>query len=187
MLQEFDPSEVEMPANLQKLELLKLHGSVNFRQPRRGQRDERNCAQRLITAVDNPLILPPVFNKATDAIGLGVWNRALEVLRRCKNLIICGYSLPATDIYMQYFLKAALGPNQDLNQIFVFDPALFDTDRQSQGEHLKTRYPRNFSEPIQRRIQYNPPLPNGWSREHGGKMSHMTTLLVSHPDSLLFG
>ncbi len=169
---------------LLRLQILKLHGSVNFPRPKRKATDARLGSQVLTTPLEDPLILPPIFNKATDAVGKEVWTQALQVLRSCKRLIICGYSLPATDIYMQYFLKAALGPNQDLDHIYVFDPVLHGEDQAIAGRALRERYACNFSQPIQRRIQFQPiPAPNSL---HGTAM-HLVWLLEQQPNAILFG
>ncbi|TAE90743.1 MAG: hypothetical protein EAZ81_08885 [Verrucomicrobia bacterium] len=177
-LDEVDPSEtLEIP-------IYKLHGSVNFPRPQRGRPAKQKTAHKLITALDDPLILPPVFNKATASLGGTTWADALNAVRSCKNLIICGYSLPATDIYMQYFLKAALGPNQDLNKLFVFDPVLFRSDKGDEAKALKRRYSSNFSESIQHRISFEPIK----SQEgKGGTFEHLVFLLARYPLEILFG
>jgi hypothetical protein len=109
-------------SKLLKIPYYKLHGSLNF--PAKNS-DDYHCP---VLSIQNPRIIPPVFNKTDSSFSATVWNAALNSLRNCKNLIICGYSLPVTDTYMQYFLKAALGPNKRLNKIYVFDPALFGDD-----------------------------------------------------------
>lgn len=177
ILKEFPSGTDFKSLNLRKFEILKLHGSVNFPRPRRGRPPEKTSAERLVVPLEDPLILPPIFNKATDAVGKGVWERALQVLRSCKRLIICGYSLPTTDIYMQYFLKAALGPNQDLDHIHVFDPVICDDRRKADADALRQRYACNFSQPIQRRIEFV---------EAHGTTDHLIHLLQNHPDHILF-
>ena len=137
--------------------------------------------------MDDPLILPPVFNKATDTLGSETWSAALNALRKCKNLIICVYSLPQTDIYMQYFLKAALGPNQDLNRIFVFDPVMFKTGKEAEGESLRQRYACNFAAPMQNRIEYHPVCLNIDERNVGGTFEHFVDVLAKDPEQILFG
>lgn len=184
ILEEFLPETNFDELKLLTFEILKLHGSVNFSRPHRG-RPPRRSGEFLLKALDDPLILPPVFNKATDSIGKKVWERAIQVLRKCKHLIICGYSLPQTDTFMQYFLKAALGPNQELNRIVVFDPVLFIGVNESDGAALRKRYAQNFSMPIQKRIEFSPNCNKGFGKPGG--MSHLTATLATHPDSLLFG
>jgi hypothetical protein len=87
--------------------------------------------------------------------GTQMWKVALSRLRSAKKIIIVGYSLPRTDIYMQYFFKTALGPNLDLRKIMVFNPVLFrgGTD----GNDMKKRYGECFAPQFQNRIDFQPP------------------------------
>ncbi len=179
-------SDQDTDLELLPIHLLKLHGSCNFPKPARKRQVERDAGQRLAEGLQDPLILPPVFNKATEKLGTGSWSFAMEALRDCKNLIVCGYSLPQTDIYMQYFLKAALGPNRDLDRIHVFDPILFQEERADEANTLKTRYAGNFSEPLRKRIHFQPPIMER-SRGAAGTFNHLVWLLHKHPQTLLFG
>jgi hypothetical protein len=89
---------------------------------------------------------------------------------------------------MQYFLKAALGPNQDLNRIFVFDPCLFDPAREHEGAALRERYACIFSKPIQDRIVYQPPIERKFEGAlDRGTTSHLVHLLRKTPGEILFG
>ncbi len=184
-LKDVKPQEyVNVPRLMVKI--LKLHGSLNFPKPNAHRDLLMTSTEKLTWALDDPLILPPVFNKATEVIGKSVWDNALKVLRSCKNLIICGYSLPQTDIYMQYFLKAALGPNKDLRHIYVFDPVLFDAESTKAGDELRLRYSQNFSSSIQKRIVYQPmPETSGKTYYDEGKMTHFVRMLRTEPQSLL--
>lgn len=183
-----ESTQADIVSQFTRINLVKLHGSNNFPKRARGRPVVKDAGRRLVEAADDPLILPPVFNKASQSIGAEAWAAALDALRCCKNLIVCGYSLPITDIYMQYFLKAALGPNQNLNKIFVFDPCLFLPERKSDGDALKQRYGSNFAAPIQKRIDYSPPSPQGgFSDTTLGSLAHLVWLLREGPDSILFG
>lgn len=175
-LKEFDARAAEPPSSFARIRYLKLHGSLNF--PSKKTTEETSLVQSL----EHPKIIPPVFNKADSTFASTIWKEALNSLRSCKNLIICGYSLPTTDTYMQYFLKAALGANKDLTRIFVFDPLLFKEGQA--GEELKSRYAKCFSEKWQNRIVYNPLHNQEFGR--GGTFKHFTLLLRTHPDALLF-
>ncbi|MBK1853981.1 SIR2 family protein [Verrucomicrobiaceae bacterium 5K15] len=168
-----------------KIQLYKLHGSINFPHGSKARiaGDEQNI--KLVTALENPSIVPPVFNKATNPKSVEIWKNALNALRHCKNLIICGYSLPASDVYMQYFFKSALGPNQDLNNIFVFDPVLFDTSKKEAADALKNRYASNFSPALRNRISFNPPIDEKWGKNRG-TFNHLVDLLNKAPHTILF-
>lgn len=188
ILKESSSGQTLSPEKLLTVELLKLHGSVNFPRTSDAEPNPLTSTQRLIRPLDDPLILPPVFNKATESVGKDIWPRAMQLLRGCKNLIICGYSLPTTDIYMQYFLKAALGPNQDLNRIFVFDPSLFDPARAHEGDALRERYACIFSKPIQDRIVYQPFVAQKFQEApNKGTTTHLVHLLSTSPGEILFG
>ena len=67
------------------IEILKLHGSVNFP----SKKDVRNYS--LVSPVDDPLIMPPIFSKMTYGQALDkAWGEALRKLRQAKNVIVVG-------------------------------------------------------------------------------------------------
>ncbi len=141
-----------------EIDILKLHGSLNF------LRNGNDVKPPLTFAVEEPLILPPLFNKMSLSTSINqIWCKALNCLRNAKNVIIVGYSLPQTDIYMQYFLKSALGPNNDLHRIYVFDPILFKNNTTS--EQMRNRYASCFSPQLQSRIIFKPTIP--WESPSG--------------------
>lgn len=128
------------------IELLKLHGSLNFPNP-------RAKSEGLAESLDDPHILPPIFNKKSSKDSDDIWKIALQRLQKAKNVVIVGYSLPRTDIYMQYFLKAALGPNMDLNKISVFDPVLYSSE--PGNKEIRSRYEECFAPQLHNRINFN--------------------------------
>lgn len=161
------------------IEILKLHGSLNF--PKKLPKQDIARAN-WASALDEPFILPPVFNKLNGNGPAPMWRAALERLRNARNVIIVGYSLPQTDIYMQYFLKAAIGPNRDLDRIVVFDPVLF-TDGERCAD-MRRRYETCFAPQLRNRIQFtpvcNPPsIPAGTTEA-------FVQLLEQSPKSILF-
>ena len=167
--------------------LLKLHGSVNFPLPRSRRQlltsDKRKVD--FINSLEEPHIMPPIFNKLTTGPQTGMWKDALNHLRNTKNLIIVGYSLPRTDIYMQYFLKAALGPNLGLNKIIVFDPILYKNDQSA--EDMRDRYASCFSPQLQSRIIFNPTFHSGLEKRFAaGTFEHFVYMLQQEPASILF-
>lgn len=173
-----------------KVPYLKLHGSLNWdrNHPSKpttesGDRITPNSGPTM--AVESPLILPPVFNK-TDAVKINsVWETALKILRNAKNIIIVGYSLPKTDIYMQYFLKSAVGPNSNLQRIIVFDPVLFqENDRSAE---MKQRYKECFSPQFSGRIVFQP-IPDIYhsTNTRRGDFHHFVEILRRNPKELFF-
>jgi hypothetical protein len=174
--------EFDKAQNPLDIDILKLHGSLNFPNKRSQQNSgKHNFAE----ALDESFILPPIFNKLSSIAPNGMWRVALQRLRSAKNVIFVGYSLPRTDIYMQYFLKAALGPNVDLNRIFVFDPILFSGTQA--GHDMRARYEECFSPQLRNRIGFNPDPERGKRiREGAGTAEHFVYLLGNDPKSIVF-
>jgi hypothetical protein len=163
-----------------EVDILKLHGSLNFPSPR-SPVDHKSF--QVTQALDDPFILPPIFNKQSSGKQQEIWRRALLQLRGAKNVIIVGYSLPKTDIYMQYFLKAALGPNVNLNRIFVFDPALYRQDKCA--SEMEARYAECFAPQLQSRISFRLPNPEAIPGA-AGTTSQFIYLLENNPGLMIF-
>lgn len=155
----------DRPDTLFGLEIpyFKLHGSLNWPVDAESKMHGDLKPGTVMTsphpptrAVENPVILPPVFNKLNTTVLNSVWSNALTVLRNAKNIIIVGYSLPRTDIYMQYFLKSAVGPNSNLQKITVFDPVLFKNSDETKD--MERRYQDCFSDHFSNGyIEFRPP------------------------------
>lgn len=138
-------------SNHLKFNFYKLHGSLNFPD----QLSEFNFRDNeFFKSAKNPLIIPPIANKNYSEIIENVWAEALTELRDCKHLIFAGYSMPKTDVSMQFFLKTALGPNKKLRKIFVYDPILSNNNECS--KNMEDRYRSCFSEQLRDRIFFNP-------------------------------
>ncbi|HNC22628.1 MAG TPA: SIR2 family protein [Opitutaceae bacterium] len=165
------------------VEILKLHGSLNF--PRNGAAAPTRETYNVAQALAHPQILPPIFNKHADDSLNEVWKVALQRLRSAKNVIIVGYSLPSTDIYMQYFMKSALGPNLLLNKIFVYNPAV--AEMAPAAAEARQRYETCFSAQLRSRIDFSPPS----ALRHSTAPLPRTTVdfvrtIASEPRSILF-
>lgn len=166
----------------QVIEILKLHGSVNFPRSKLGAEAKDYVLTK--TQAD-PFILPPIFNKLSTSAPNKMWSTGLNRLREAANVIIVGYSLPRTDIYMQYFLKAALGPNVNLNRIFVFDPALWKDD--VAGQEMKARIEDCFAPQLKNRICFRHEDKFSQTQPQlAGTFKHFVQLLDSSPNSILF-
>ncbi len=163
------------------IEALKLHGSLNF--PKSKKHQENNPVT-LTKILAEPYILPPVSNKRSNSDGEEIWKIALQRLREAKNVVFVGYSLPKTDMYMQYFLKAALGPNQELNKLIVFDPLLWNES--DLAAEMRLRYENCFSEQLRRRIEFKPHVPKEIIYKDAGTTKHFVELLGRNPSSLFF-
>jgi hypothetical protein len=163
------------------IDLLKLHGSLNY--PKSKSHLEKDPPS-LTSITSDPYILPPVSNKRSNGAGDESWRVALNKLREAKNVVFVGYSLPKTDMYMQFFLKAALGPNQELNRLYVFDPVLW-SDNSSSAE-MRARFEQCFAEQLRPRIDFNPSIPNRSVKELGGTTAHFIDVLEDDPSSIFF-
>lgn len=164
-----------------EIEILKLHGSLNF--PLSSMSDG-DSSPGLTARIENPYILPPVSNKQSNGPGNESWKVALNRLREAKNVVFVGYSLPKTDMYMQFFLKAALGPNQNLNKINVFDPILWRDNEQSRL--MIDRYESCFSEQIRPRIDFKPGALLEKSKLTMGTTKHFVNVLSNAPETIFF-
>lgn len=163
-----------------KIELLKLHGSLNF--PKKHAKTDSHT-YNFVKSLDDPQILPPISNKMSSTESVKPWRTAIHRLRDAKNIIIVGYSLPRTDIYMQYFLKAALGPNLNLNKITVFDPVLHTES--PEGEGMRMRYQECFSPQLHERIEFHPKI-NIEIGEKMGCAKQFVRMLEVDPEQILF-
>lgn len=70
----------------------------------------------------SPCIIPPVIVKPITTISLFrfLWTRAFEYLHECKEIYVCGYSLPPTDALAGSLFKNFT--NSSLEKVVVVDP-----------------------------------------------------------------
>ena len=137
-----------------RIDFLKLHGSLNFIDKK--SKDWDPSLNPPTNNVGYPIIVPPVSNKEIYDQLQDSWRTALVTLRNANKIAIVGYSLPGTDIYIQYFLKSALGPNNRLDSITIFDPVIFDPSMKVEKELFIKRYSDCFSTQIQKRLYFSP-------------------------------
>jgi hypothetical protein len=167
-----------------KVEILKLHGSVNF--PATGATNLK--AYNLAEALDDPQILPPIFNKLSDRSNTAVWEVAMKRLREARNVVVVGYSLPRSDIYMQYFLKAALGPNLRFDKLSIYNPSLWRAD--DEDAKMRERFRDCFAEQMMSRIVFTPQtylqIKNDAGKNERGTTKDFINTLASNPAEILF-
>ena len=85
---------------------------------------------------------------------------------------------------MQFFLKAALGPNQNLNKINVFDPILWHDNEHSKS--MIDRFESCFSEQIRPRIDFKPGALSENSKLMMGTTKHFVNVLSNAPEKIFF-
>jgi hypothetical protein len=129
-----DPtSDKAAAASSQGVMLAKLHGSVRTE------------------------IVPPTWNKKIHEKILPAWQAAFRLVAEANEIRFIGYSLPETDSYFRYFLKAAISQSFNLQRVDVLCSG-----------NVHNRYQELFEA---NRLQFNT-----------GKTEHYLTNLVSNID-----
>ena len=133
------------------IEVLKLHGSLNWVYTARSGTDPRNSIRnpqgklrcindqevglgRLTLTASKPnkrgrrvdlipLVVPPIYEKASryQAVLRPVWDRARDALGRADELIVFGYSFPDTDFAARTMLRHTYFKNDGLRDVHVID------------------------------------------------------------------
>jgi hypothetical protein len=161
------PSEKAAP-----MQLLKLHGSVNWRIPMGRQRPYSLDAikhhepwfhrsarrfehmgtglpldqiERYLEA--EPFFVPPILTKTElvqEPILRLTWSLAMESLKRAKKVVFIGYSLPVTDIAAGFLFREGLRHLDHGAALTVIDFAVSESDRKKKLETLLTTYRNAF-------------------------------------------
>ena len=113
--------------------LFKLHGSMNWitakgnavfavRQESWDDFDEKPGYRA--TGPAFPILLPFWDKKIEEEPWASIWRKAAHHLKKTENLLICGYSLPLTDIKAAEFIRLTLaGEESRLKKVAVVDPS----------------------------------------------------------------
>lgn len=100
------------------IELLKLHGSLNWRGPGVPLR----LRAEPYKPVANGVIAPPLTNKPVTEPPLNeIWRKARTIVGRMRRLIIVGYSMPSADGLVRTLLATDL--SEFLEDIILVDPS----------------------------------------------------------------
>jgi len=127
------------------IQVLKLHGSLNWFYNVRSGSDPRNSIrrpagnlhcltnQRVLSGLQYqgksrsidiiPLLIPPIYEKASryqTAVG-PVWSAARSLFQGADRIIVFGYSFPDADIAARSLLRAAFHQNRTLSEVTVID------------------------------------------------------------------
>lgn len=86
------------------------------------------------------LIIPPVLNKEYRQYPVirRIWNLAVKEISSSDELVIWGYSLPATDFYSDWLLRQAR--NSSISKLIIIDPAVYDR----KNNRLRASFIRRF-------------------------------------------
>jgi hypothetical protein len=125
--------------NPMKVEIAKLHGSLNFK---------------------NDIIIPPTWNKTNNPEIKSIWQLAFNLLSNANKIVFIGYSLPQTDAYLKYLLINAINKNENLKRIEVINP-------DDEKETTKNRYASFFEKSLETKamFQYIPKKFEDWIEE----------------------
>lgn len=107
-----------------KLNVLKLHGSVNWAIPR-GKVSEVIAFPDADSVIEDgliPQLLPPTWRKDSLTTFSQIWRTALDAIGNATRLVIVGFSIPPTDLHFRYLLAAGLRNNISLREIVFVDP-----------------------------------------------------------------
>jgi hypothetical protein len=125
------------------LELLKLHGSVNWGRERDNPSlkiVEGRTYSELIAEGYIPELLPPTWSKAFGQELREVWARAVASLRLATRVIVIGFSMPATDAHFKYLLAAGLKENISLRNVQFVAPNAKTELKQRASAMLRDSY-----------------------------------------------
>jgi hypothetical protein len=156
------------PGHVERMRLIKLHGSLNWRVPYGYPRpyvaeairhhetwSERfgnpkpplEHVERLLES--EPLMVPPVLTKAEiveQPILRITWSLALEALKLAKRLVFIGYSMPLTDIAGAFLFREGLRHLNQTKEIIVVDYARDEPEAEKKRRLLVDSYRKVFPE-----------------------------------------
>jgi len=83
---------------------------------------QRSCPACGTPLAENPVIVPPTWNKGNAHSGLSsVWRAAATHLAEAENVFVIGYSLPGTDEFFRYFYALSTVGESVLDTFLVVD------------------------------------------------------------------
>lgn len=105
--------------------VLKLHGSVNWAYSGRSGRTFKVYKDYESVRSNGrvPHIVPPTWNKTIAERLAEVWFKAIEKMSTATQIVIIGFSIPATDLHFKYLLAAGMRSNFSLRKIIFVDPS----------------------------------------------------------------
>lgn len=100
----------------------------------------------LTTFHNEPLVVPPTWNKSENKLLRNVWRHAARELSQARYLVFIGYSFPATDLYFQYLLGLGLAADTRIRRIILVNP----------DPSVKGRLDEQLSPVMRRRVTFVP-------------------------------
>lgn len=114
------------------IRLLKLHGSVNWREYPGNNTDPIRLRQKTYkqNGQKNFNIIPPEFVKEIDREPYRtVWKRAASAIKGAESLALIGFSFPPTDQLVEAVFRMALAENRSLKKLIIVNPSQPDRRR----------------------------------------------------------
>jgi len=125
-------AEPAPPAENSSINLLKLHGSLNFF-PFGADVDPIRLRARLHRQTGNEVyeIIPPEQAKRIGdrPVFRDLWRRAERAIRLASTVVLIGFSFPPTDTHVDSFFRMALAANTKLQRLVIANPSQSDRHR----------------------------------------------------------
>lgn len=122
----------------QNVDLLKLHGSLNWaycEQCNEYFLKKTDAYMKIIsetcTICNNkysPILIPPTFKKVIPKNLERIWHKAEEYLASADTITIVGYSFPDADLEAKWLFKKALCKNSKKPILTLIDPSNFNEE-----------------------------------------------------------
>jgi hypothetical protein len=133
----FDPTAGIDRSRADALQVLKLHGSVNWALKPDGSVLVCSDYERVRTLTFAPLLVPPTWQKIAAEALLPVWDSAVRAISKATRIVLIGFSIPPADQHFKYLLSVGLKDNSSLRMIRIVDP---------RARELLTQYKAVFRE-----------------------------------------
>jgi SIR2-like protein len=109
------------PEGQQQTEVLKLHGSVDWRRLKNGGYELVDDEEFLLTCAESELaVATPGPTKSETTAGFGkLWEQAEKALTQARNVVFLGYRFPPTDAEARGRLLRALSGSRPAGKVHV--------------------------------------------------------------------
>lgn len=120
-----DSAKCVQAADAHSVDVLKLHGSVNWALP--GSQGRKMTVygsySHLVANELCPIIAPPTWRKVITRQIEDVWKAAVSALSTATRVLVIGFSIPRTDPHFKYLIAAGLRENISLRQFLFVNPS----------------------------------------------------------------
>jgi len=156
------------PLEIWPLEVVKLHGSVNWFIDR--SKDAARCDSDMraqwragrwgghtpgfvcqgdefvISGGEGPLVVPPLLGKADlPRLIAAQWRRAVQAIQWARLVVVIGYSFPETDTFMSRLLAEGIRSNRGLERFIIINPEVDKDQWKARVERMFARSWWDFS------------------------------------------